>query len=406
MRQSPTFAEHLWFPQMLRALACLAVLWVHWESFFARNEAIDIVRPLCPAPTPLPHQFYLAKILHPLQPVFSPGHCAVGLFFLISGFLIPLALRRQSRSGFLAGRLLRVFPVYWASLCLTCAARWLYGHFQGGDFSPSLGMVVSNALLVRTLFWVPTLDYVNWTLEIEILFYLIWAIVGARGGLAGKHITLLTALLLAAISVFAGRINAVRAENGLAFIEPLLGLQQLIPYVVFTLLGTCFSQLYTKDWDRRRFWTCLTLVFICWWGSLQGGGVFRPWPALRQFPVAILIFGLCYRFRDRLPTSAWLNRLAEISYPLYLLHGVIGYILLTVLYQWFPSPYWVVLLAGALILALVWIVHQFVEKPCHELARRACAALTSKVNAWQGCNAPDHSAASWQLPSCQRASCN
>jgi peptidoglycan/LPS O-acetylase OafA/YrhL len=99
------------------------------------------------------------------------GQFGVGLFFLISGFVIPMSLVRYDVGAFLAARALRIYPTYAAAFTITLTLIMWYGKHN-----VSVGQVLSNYFLVRDLFGHEFLDGVAWTLEIEIKFYIICAL--------------------------------------------------------------------------------------------------------------------------------------------------------------------------------------------------------------------------------------
>lgn len=105
------------------------------------------------------------------------GEFAVDIFFVISGFVIALVVNTgtQSPSFFLASRIARIAPLYWLLTLLVFAIAIV---------RPSLLNSASGGLpdLLMSLFFVPykkpsglvhPLLFVGWTLNYEIVFYVI-----------------------------------------------------------------------------------------------------------------------------------------------------------------------------------------------------------------------------------------
>ncbi len=143
----------------LRALAALAVCFYH----FRREDYLGL---------PL------------LTEIFSYGHLGVHVFFVISGFVIPLSLtqirfRWSDLSSFLASRFFRLYPAYVGSALLAVAlwygSSWLPG-FRGQVPEISASQLLANFTLscdfVGEAWFIP----VYWTLAIEAQFYLLIAL--------------------------------------------------------------------------------------------------------------------------------------------------------------------------------------------------------------------------------------
>ncbi|MER8460933.1 acyltransferase, partial [Mesorhizobium sp. M0027] len=106
-------------------------------------------------------------------PILNSG---VDLFFVISGFVMVLSTenRRRDHRAFLMQRFTRVVPFYWVMTFVMVAALWLFA-----------GRAVSLEQLTNSLLFIPYLDTVTgyvqpvlgvgWTLNLEILFYILFA---------------------------------------------------------------------------------------------------------------------------------------------------------------------------------------------------------------------------------------
>lgn len=107
----------------------------------------------------------------------GPGAWGVDIFFVISGFLMVLITGQASRPWpFLRDRLIRIAPLYWIA---TCASFALYGRVSTGGQSPIDDLVASFAFIPLgesgdAPWFFPVLN-VGWTLNFEMLFYLVFA---------------------------------------------------------------------------------------------------------------------------------------------------------------------------------------------------------------------------------------
>jgi peptidoglycan/LPS O-acetylase OafA/YrhL len=109
----------------------------------------------------------------PLGQVFTFGHAGVDFFFVLSGFIIFHAHRRDlgrpSRLGrYLERRITRIYPLYWIVLGATLGMALLSSR----PF-PGLEHIAVSALLSPTVGGIIIVD--AWTLQHEMLFYSIFA---------------------------------------------------------------------------------------------------------------------------------------------------------------------------------------------------------------------------------------
>lgn len=110
---------------------------------------------------------------HLLMALFQPGHAGVDLFFVLSGFIILHVHRDdigrpQRLTHYLRQRCLRLMPIYWIALGLTALSL-----IAGGNGVPSATWLLWSASLLPT--WGEPLLGVAWTLQHELLFYLLFA---------------------------------------------------------------------------------------------------------------------------------------------------------------------------------------------------------------------------------------
>ncbi len=162
------------------------------------------------------------------------GNAAVTLFFVLSGFVLGLSLRKagactgQRYLGFCMRRLFRIYPVFLFATLLVVAGLY-YSHYTGGLFPswfnsashyrqteldpsrpPSAALVLGNLLL-----WCPTLNYPTWTLGIELrcslLLPLLYWWSGRLSG-RGKGLLLLAFMLAACLGKWCLLLGSPAAE--------------------------------------------------------------------------------------------------------------------------------------------------------------------------------------------------
>ena len=96
----------------------------------------------------------------------DPGRIGVVMFFVVSGYVIPLSLDKQPLTAFVIRRLFRLFPLYWLVLVLYVL---LDSTVRNGDYSSAVWVL--NAVMVQGVLSIATIIPTAWTLGIEMAFY-------------------------------------------------------------------------------------------------------------------------------------------------------------------------------------------------------------------------------------------
>jgi peptidoglycan/LPS O-acetylase OafA/YrhL len=145
--------------EALRGIAALAVAWFHVTNANASFPATDWLRVSG-----------------------AWGWLGVESFFVISGFVLPLAMHRagyrlKDAGRFLTRRLIRLHPAYLASLAVVLALWWISSLSPGFDRQPpSTPQVLLHVVYLPALFGYDWLNAVYWTLGIEVQFYVLLAV--------------------------------------------------------------------------------------------------------------------------------------------------------------------------------------------------------------------------------------
>jgi hypothetical protein len=106
------------------------------------------------------------------------GRSGVDLFFVISGFVMVYAQHNSPKSAlcFLKHRVIRIVPMYWVLTAAMLTLFWMLPSIFNHSF-PSFESVASSFLFVSQLVTDQfPVFFVGWTLEYEMLFYLLFAL--------------------------------------------------------------------------------------------------------------------------------------------------------------------------------------------------------------------------------------
>ncbi len=243
---------------------------------------------------------------------FPQGHYGVNLFFIISGFVIFMTLEKTRRPmDFVVSRFSRLFPAYWVAVALTFAITSTFG-LAGKEVSAL--QALGNLMMVNAFFHIPHVDGVYWTLEVEMLFYAGMLLVYSTGRLKQIHTFLLALLALRLAYELVLRAFGVDLPWTLSRLL-------ILKYIPWFALGVCVYQTVMAKSPSRQVVATVVSALACL-AVVDGLGL-----ALLAAALAALAWAAA---AGRLP---WLGHpvlvfFGAISYPLYLLHENIGWVVL------------------------------------------------------------------------------
>lgn len=363
------------FANQLRAIAALAVVLNHyWGIFF-----VPAVRAIVGVPASfLPLQpAYTRHVLAPATGGFLYGAFGVGVFFLISGFVIPISLRNLSTGQFLVRRFFRIYPVYWFCLLISLAIYAISAWYWSTPLSDrvSLPFLAHNLSLLHSAAGIPSLDFVCWSLAVEVKFYVVVAVIFMLGKSA--HQVALLCIAFLALCCVATSLT-MHGQNPESFVTYLLSDMK---YMSFMFLGCLFYFALYGELDARSVigYGVLTFGLFVTIGAFHERQVFGP--LVRNYTYALGLFFACYLLRSRFGKNRLLDFLADISFPLYLVHSMIGYVTMPILMDR-GLPYTFAWLACAGLSVLVaCLVHKYVELPVNAFGKIASDSLRSAAPA-------------------------
>jgi len=298
------------------------------------------------------------------------GQLGVGVFFIISGFVIPFSLARNSRKRFLLQRALRIYPVYIVGFLIVVASVALANAFAGTPFPYSLGRVVSHfGILTRGIFGFERIDGISWTLEVELAFYIVAAVIGPPkiAKLGVPALLGLAAVLFVAGLLINRMFGLARGEQMLAALLLIAGLAYHSAYLGRIALGGLI----------------LVNIVIAILSAIEWRFTGLPPQWLGGYLVALVIFAGCFGLRKSIKKDRVFLHLADISYPLYVVHALTGYAIMFVLIE-SGRPVWVALACAFLAAyGLALALRLLIERPFMNLAK-------SRTSTAPAAPEPDH----------------
>lgn len=307
----------------------------------------------------------------------------VALFFLISGFVIPMSLQRQSLAQFFVQRIFRIWPVL--IVCTLIVYVTLeFNAQQSGMPSRPIGALLSTLLMLRDVLWYPALDVSIWTLEVEVKFY-VFCVLLAPWIMSADPRVLFVCAMMGLIALVAGQTIADIYKYNFWIFSFSVAFCTFAQFCTYMLIGTLFywhrSGKISTKWLICGTALLLLEVIILWrFGYYRSQGWSKP----SAFIIAAAVFSTLYAAGsvinklNGMPHRV-LNWLGDISYPLYLVNGIFGMTLVSrAMYAGVP-PYIAIYGSVAAVLALAWVIHVLVERPMLRLGRTVVDTMPTRL---------------------------
>lgn len=306
---------------------------------------------------------------------FAYGCLGVQIFFVISGFVICMSGWGKPLRSFFASRASRLLPSYWAAVILVTAVFALpvvaYKAVSPSDALLNLTMLQQPLGVDRVL-------GVCWTLWAEVRFYALFALCIVLPGANRRRVVLFCAVwtLAAAITQASG--------------EPALKVILMPEYAPYFIGGVGLYLLHLN----RRDMTAWGIVLVSWligqhyavaalWHapnphffSYRGSGSIILIVTLGFVAVGAIALGLLNRIN-----WGWLTVAGALTYPFYLVHEHLGWVVIEMLHRRLGLPSAVTFtLTVAAMLTLAWLLNRFAEKPLAPFLRKGLNPTPARIH--------------------------
>jgi peptidoglycan/LPS O-acetylase OafA/YrhL len=324
-----------------------------------RINEIDLLRFLAVMPVVLFHYAFrgytsdgMTIMPYPLAPIAKYGFLGVHLFFLISGFAILMTAIRGSLRHFFVSRFSRLYPTFWVCCTITFIVTTLIGAPR---YTASISQYLVNMTMMNGFVGVDSIDGVYWSLFIELRFYTFIAAILLIGKIRKAQL-FLAIWLIACITTDILHISKIRS---------LL----IVDYAGFFIAGATFFLIWSKGLSRQRI------------GMIVGSFGLAIYETILEIPhfeqqfntqidvfvvigiitvLFILMSLISLRLTGSFGSRQWILA-SGITYPLYLLHQHIGFMIFNFAYPTIDKH---VLLWGTMlmVIGLAYVIHISIEQ--------------------------------------------
>ncbi len=355
-----------------------------------RISALDGLRGLAACAVMLAH-FSAPPVFPPTFKVTSLmafwstyGQFGVEVFFMISGFVIPLSLKGKSLRTFIVARFVRLYPIFWVCIGFSCLVR---GLLLPDQQTFSMARILANATMIPNQF-MGIDSYIEgsyWTLEMELYFYaacgFCWfafrhnPILGVLAGISLLNVVIDWTDAITRIADCPRLLQALAMRGyGWLFVQYAhlfligvassmrgrLGNARYLALLAYATAVGVYHNRFSKTDDTTNAvmviaMEMLFLATISIPGPLSATAKSAHWVAsLAAVPLA---------FVQRALGNPLMLFLGRISYPLYLIHQGIGAAVIGRVRESGPPAYFGIFIASCLSIAAASLLTLYVDEP-------------------------------------------
>jgi len=279
------------------------------------------------------------------------GFLGVHLFFMISGYVILASADNRSKIEFLIVRCVRLFPVYWLSVTLTTVMLVLLAPNNG----VSLFDYFVNLTMLQSFVGVSNIDGIYWTLAKELQFY-------------GCIFILISCNLLHRINYWLP-IWLLLTLAYAVFGQPFFMGWFISPeYSPFFIAGVYFYLLRKNGNQKTYYLGLITSLILAMYHTYKLSPTFlNTFTSTEQTISCViifcfyLIFWLAVKDKWNISQKKTYVVLGALTYPLYLVHNIIGKMIIDYLH-----PYMTIELAVLVVTILMLFLSYFIYS-CYEI---------------------------------------
>lgn len=303
-----------------------------------------------------------------IWPINLPwGWMAWSVFFVLTGFLVQP--KREKIREFIWGKVIRLYPGYWAAMIICFAVTHC--------FLPELAVSIKDFLIDLTMLgnYLGCLSVVgvDWTLSINLVYYAFIVIVMLINKKWARKKTfdwlaICWSLVACCISVMQN--NGI--ENRYMKIS---GILLASSYAHMFLSGIALRRISTRENGWEKWLGVLALTLIEHWL------IFNNADFMAFYSIFVGLFLTCALCKTSKGTDVKINRrvilsepfvfIANISYPLYLVHEYTGFAMIKVLETNGVLNEVILIPVITVTMFVAWVIHRWIEVPIDKALRKA-----------------------------------
>ena len=385
----PVLTKRLYSIDALRGVGALAIVFWHWQHFWAVRGTWQTV--WSRAEEPLYWTF---------KPLYDQGWAAVDIFFAVSGFVFfwlylePLAKREIGIGKFALQRFSRLYPLYFVTLLAATAMQFAFQSRTGNFFifdANDWQHFVKSIFLVQN--WLPPDEMQSfngpaWAVSIEVLLYIIFFAAvrfGLRGPLGAICFTMVGAVVFFRDGQIGRGIMGFFWGGATFYAVRALVSRRHARTIALLVIGAAIA----------AWIVCVVEIYLGPIQALFAATPFAKFFVAHAYPIFLEAYILivvpltlaALALHEQLfgGPYARLNFLGDISYSTYLIHFPmqLALALLALQFGWMPADFmhgWVMLAFYAVLILLGWLSYTWLERPVQSLIRNKTKASRTALS--------------------------
>jgi len=298
---------------------------------------------------------------------FENGGFGVDIFFIISGFVIFMTLEKITTiREFIISRFSRLYPTYWFSIILTLLVITVFPVPTLGDYT--LKQIILNFTMVHGYLKTDHIDQVYWSLGVEMIFYTLMGFIFYFRKIEIIEIisyiwlTICLLLLLFNISFekYFNQILIVKFAplfiSGIMFFKIKTSKTTSNTYIIliYSFFLLVFKEFYKHDITNVDLQIVILLI------------------------ITYIVFFIFSIYKIKILNNKILLFFGTISYPMYLLHNVIGYSIIYRVRGFYNNQFFYVSVTAIITITLAYLVTKYIEKPSNKYFKTKFNLISSK----------------------------
>lgn len=337
----------------LRLLAALAVVLFHF-GFRGRTLA------------------FTDMSLPDWEPVLKYGYLGVQMFFVISGFVIAYSAEGRTPLQFAIARFARIYPMF--VLCMTLTFV-LVKSFGAPYLDATISQWVANLIIKPELLGQAAMDGSYWSIFYEIVFYgWIFALMALGVFKRANYPVIIVGWLL------------VSVIDRAVFVSPLMRYLVLTDQSGFFCAGLVLYLAFREGYTPRNLMLLTLSVAVAMyqslelaqWNRVNYGTSYSDLVVATSCLVIVAIIAVAIQRQRTILPAGMMLAFGGLSYPLYLLHQHIGYVIFNEIGT-AASPLAIVALTVFLLISISYVLWRFIDQPARRLTK---SVLTLLLHNW------------------------
>lgn len=245
---------------------------------------------------------YLANIFYEIG---FGGGAGVIVFFMVSGYIITHVLQSENSLTFIVRRIFRIYPLFIAAVLMEATA-W---HYVAQAPFPSFAELLPKLLLLGDFFDVPySLGGVEWTLRVEILFYLFMAVLKSCGLLRFTQWLPVAFVAISGVLYLSGPFPDFAGWTNGYF-------NMFFPYLLIGVI------VYLAEKRLANVFVAIVAISVIVALTMAQVPKYNAVLAHSHFlEIALAVFGFSWLLRSKISANAAIITLSEMTYAIYLTH--------------------------------------------------------------------------------------